>query len=132
MTDSTTHLVTSDSMPKIKFIKEKKTVEVPAGENLRKAARREGVELYWGPHRVVNCMGMGMCGSCKVHIQKGVENTNRMGFLEYFRILTGPILFFARMGHEKDLRLACKTRVYGDIEVETQPEMNLHGEKFWG
>ena len=39
---------------------------------------------------------------------------------------------FARLGHEKDLRLSCKTRVLGDIEVETHPQVNWHGERFWG
>jgi hypothetical protein len=30
------------------------------------------------------------------------------------------------------LRLSCQAKVYGDIEVETQPPLNLHGERFWG
>jgi ferredoxin len=30
------------------------------------------------------------------------------------------------------LRLACQARVNGDVEVETQPEVNWHGERFWG
>ncbi|MCA9091950.1 MAG: (2Fe-2S)-binding protein [Planctomycetaceae bacterium] len=119
------------TMPTIKFIKEKKSVEVPAGTNLRKAALREGADLYWGPHKFFNCRGLGNCASCRVHIKKGLENVNKMGMFEYLRLLLGPVTFFARLGHEKDLRLACKVRVMGDVEVETQPEMNLHGEKFW-
>ena len=35
-----------------------------------------------------------------------------------------------RFGFE--LRLACQARVNGDIEVETQPGVNWHGERFWG
>jgi hypothetical protein len=27
--------------------------------------------------------------------------------------------------------LSCQTTVHGDIEVETQPGFNWHGEKFW-
>lgn len=118
-------------MPTIKFLKEKKSIEVEPGTNLRKAARREGVQLYWGPHKYLNCQGLGTCASCRVYIKKGMENTNRMGLLEYLRTMVG-FMFFARMGHENELRLACKTKVFGDIEVETQPESNLHGEKFWG
>lgn len=91
----------------------------------------EGVNLYWGPHKYFNCQGLGGCASCRVMIKKGTENVSKMGMLEYLRFLLGPVMFFARLGHEKDLRLACKVRVKGDIEVETQPEMNLHGEKFW-
>ena len=41
---------------------------------------------------------------------------------------------FAYMGKEKEIRMACQTRVIGngEVEVETRPPLNLHGEKFWG
>jgi len=119
-------------MPKIKFAKEKKEVECAAGENLRKVALREGIALYPGIHKYVNCMGFGQCASCRVQITKGVENVSPQGLFERLRLLLGPITFFARLGHEQDLRLACQTRVLGDIEVETQPAVNWHGERFWG
>ena len=121
-------------MPKIKFVKEKKEVEVEPGANLRKVALREGIEIYPGLHKYFpfNCHGFGHCASCKVHVTKGLDNVSPQGFFEKLRLLLGPLTFFARLGHEKDLRLACQTRVNGDIEVETQPEMNLHGERFWG
>jgi ferredoxin len=119
-------------MPKIKFVKEKKEVEVEPGANLRKAAIREGIELYPGLHQYVNCMGWGQCASCRVHITRGIENVSPQGFFEKFRLMTGPITAFARLGHEQELRLACQARVNGDIEVETQPGVNWHGERFWG
>jgi ferredoxin len=119
-------------MPKIKFVKEKKEIEVEPGTNLRTAAQKEGIELYPGIHQYLNCQGLGQCASCRIHVTKGVENVSPQGLLEKLRLLLGPITFFARLGHEKDLRLACKTRVNGDIEVETQPEVNWHGERFWG
>lgn len=119
-------------MPKIKFVKEKKEIEVEPGANLRKAALKEGIELYPGLHKYVNCMGFGQCASCRVQIVKGVENVSPQGFFEKLRLILGPITLFARLGHEKDLRLACQTRVNGDIEVETQPSVNWHGERFWG
>lgn len=93
---------------------------------------REGVNLYSGIDRVLNCKGLGGCATCTVHVKKGAENCNKPGFLEWMRLLLGPLTFFARIGHEKELRLACKTRVNGDIEVETHPPLNWHGEKFWG
>lgn len=118
-------------MPSVKFVNEKKTVEVPEGSNLRVEARKAGVQLYSGPHKVLNCMGMGSCASCQVRIQKGTENVSPQGFREKLRLLLGPLTFFARLGREKELRLACQTRVMGDIEVETHPPMNWHGEKYW-
>lgn len=119
-------------MPKIKFIRENKTVEVEAGSNLRKVAIREGINLYPGIHSVVNCMGFGQCASCRVMVKKGVENLSPQGILEAGRLLAGPLTFFHRLGNEQQLRLACQAQVNGDIEVETQPSLNWHGEKYWG
>jgi ferredoxin len=124
------------AMPTVTFVNEKKTIEVPAGANLRKEARKAGVQLYPFPHNIVNCMGLGLCTSCRVIIKKGVENCSRQGVFEKASMnasmLTPPFTFFARLGHEHDLRLACQTTVNGDIEVETKPSLNWHGEKFWG
>jgi ferredoxin len=120
------------SMPKIRFVKEKKEIEVEAGSNLRKAALREGIELYPGLHSTFNCHGLGQCASCRVKITRGIDNVNPQGLYEKLRLLLGPITYFARLGNERELRLACRTQVLGDIEVETQPQMNLHGERFWG
>ena len=122
-------------MPTIKFIKEKKTVEVPAGANLRKEAMRAGVEVYKGIHKVVHCPGFGLCTTCKMRIKNGVENVSKQGLWEKFNMtnfVLHPFTFVQRLGNERDLRLACQTKVYGDVEVETQPEFNWHGERFWG
>jgi ferredoxin len=122
-------------MPSVKFIAEKRTIEVPQGANLRKEALKAGIELYPGIHKYFpfNCHGLGSCGSCCVNIKKGQENVSPQGLRERLRIVIGMLTSAARRGHEKELRLACRTRVLGDIEVETKPDiMNLHGERFWG
>lgn len=118
-------------MPTITFVNEKKTVEVPTGANLRKEAIKAGVPLYPFPHNYLNCLGNGLCNSCKVIVKKGLENCTKPSAFEKVSMLIHPLTFFARLGHETDLRLACQLRVNGDIEVQTQPPMNLHGENFW-
>lgn len=117
-------------MPKINFVKEKKTIEVEPGTNLRHAARMNGIEIYPGIHKypLMNCMGFSMCGKCAVLVKKGMENCSGMGLREKARLLPS----FMYIGHESEMRLACQTQVNGDIDVETQPEMNWHGERFWG
>ena len=46
-------------MPSVKFVNEKKTIEVPEGANLRKEALKAGVELYPGIHSIsFNCHGL--------------------------------------------------------------------------
>jgi ferredoxin len=118
-------------MPNVKFINEKKTIEVPEGANLRKEALKAGIEIYPGVHRSLNCRGFRFCASCRVMIKKGKENVSRQGLIEKFRLALGPITQFARIGHENELRLACATKVLGDIEVETHPDVNWHGDRFW-
>lgn len=118
-------------MPTITFVKEKKTVEVPAGANLRKEALKAGVQLYPFPHNYVNCLGLGLCTSCRVNVKKGLENCSSQGIFEKVSMVSNPLTFFARLGNEKTLRLACQLQVNGDVEVETKPPMNWHGENYW-
>ena len=114
-------------MPTITFTNEKKEIQVPAGANLRKEALRAGVQLYPGIHRVANCHGFGSCGSCRVLVTKGAEHCSRKGLLERARL--GVSL--AYIGNEGSMRLACQTKVEGDITVTTRPPLNLFGENFF-
>lgn len=136
-------------MPVIKFINEKKEIEVPAGSNLREEAIKAGVNLYQGINGIgasvnqyLNCHGLGQCGMCRVLIKKGMENTSPMGAMERARfrwpiptpvtpLALDPLPCLAFVGHEETMRLACKTIVNGDIEVETGPKLDLFGENFF-
>jgi len=128
-------------MPVVKFTKENKEIEVQAGENLRTAALNAGVNLYQGINgfgaginKFVNCHGWGHCGTCRVNITKGVENASAPGMLEKlkFRVpLPDPLAPLAFIGNEETMRLACLTKIHGDIEVETGPELNLFGDNFF-
>lgn len=118
-------------MPTVTFVNEKKSIEVPPGANLRREAMRSGVEIYSGIHRVLNCQGNGTCASCMVAIKKGEENLSRPGWWEKLRFWLGPMTFLTRLSYDKPLRLACRVRVNGDVEVETHPGVNWHGENFW-
>ncbi len=111
-------------MPKVKFIREEVEIEVEEGENLRKAAIREGVQLYEGIFKTFNCHGFGFCAECRVLVKKGMENTSKPGPWERTRGLAG----FFRIGCENEVRLACQTKVEGDIEVETRPGYNWFGD----
>lgn len=114
-------------MPKVTVINEKKDIEVPAGANLREELRKNGVEVYPGMARYVNCFGHGSCGTCKVLVKKGMENLSPKGMMEKFTVFR----MLSAIGLEDELRLSCQVTVNGDCSVETQPEMNLSGETFW-
>src|SRR5690606_33781888 len=107
----------SPTMPTVTFVNEKRSIEVPKGANLRQEARKHGIELYPGPHKYVNCLGNGVCCSCRVKVEQGAENLSKPGLWERFNMLINPMAFFARLGSSKPLRLACQTRVIGDCSV---------------
>src|SRR5262245_32105359 len=117
-------------MPKITFVNdknEKVETEVPAGTNLRKAARATGVPVYKGLSKFLNCHGLGLCGTCHVLVKQGKENLSPKGRMEKFRLG----LMIASIGHEDEMRLSCQTTVNGDCTVETTPPFNWSGENFW-
>jgi ferredoxin len=132
-------------MPLVKFVKEKKEIEVPVGANLRNEAIKAGINLNQGLNgfgaginRIMNCKGMGACGTCRVLITDGIENTNKLTMAEWVKFKTviptplpDPIPALAYVGHEEEMRLACCTVVQGDITVESGPEVNLFGENFF-
>jgi ferredoxin len=121
-------------MPKITFVREQKEIDVPEGANLRTAARAAGIDIYyrfvgcpnWVAQNVLNCHGLGVCGTCGVHLLEGTAaNAEPAGLRERMRVafydpLT-PHLAAGRIGHEKEFRLSCQTIVKGDLKVLTQP-----------
>lgn len=124
-------------MPKVMFLKDGKAikeVEVENGANLRRAALDNEVAVH---HEIsdfatalvqyVNCFGNGLCGTCHIHVKKGMENCSPKTTIEKIRL---SYALFA-IGHEDEVRLSCQTRVLGDVEVEVQPKMNTSGERFW-
>jgi ferredoxin len=129
-------------MPIVKFVKEKKEIEVPQGAWLRAEAAKAGINLNCGVNgfgetlnKFVNCHGLGMCGTCRVNIVKGMENTNAMTVREKMKFklpFPDPVpCCLMYLGNEATMRLACMTQVNGDIEVESGPEVNLFGENFF-
>jgi ferredoxin len=118
-------------MPKVKFLKQKVELEVPQGANLRLAAREAGIEVYKGLEKYLNCRGLGLCGTCKVLVKKGMEHLSPKTVREKFNLNFHPLTMLAALGHEDEIRLACQVHVNGDCEIETTPAFNWSGENFW-
>ena len=121
-------------MPIVKFVKEKKEIEVPEGANLRSEAIKAGINLNQGlngmgasVNRYMNCKGMGLCGTCRVLVKQGVENLSPRTRRERFKLA----LSLASIGHENEMRLSCQAEVRGDCTVEMTPAFNWSGENFW-
>jgi ferredoxin len=118
-------------MPKVVFVNEKQEIEVAAGANLREAARQAGIAIYKGLDQYLNCRGLGLCGTCRVLVKKGMENLSPKSTMERINFNTHPLTMLARIGHEEEMRLSCQVRVNGDCTIETRPALNWSGENFW-
>jgi ferredoxin len=112
-------------MPKINFLKEGIEIEAPVGANLRRVALQNGISVYPPLNRWLNCHGLGSCGTCRVLLKNGTAaNATPAGWWERLRL---SLSFFA-IGHEAEIRLACRTKIRGDLAVETRPPFNWSGQ----
>jgi ferredoxin len=118
-------------MPKVVFVNEKKEIEVQSGEILREAALKAGLQMNPGVTRFLNCLGHGLCGTCRILVKKGMENLGPKTIVEKANLAIHPITMLAALGHEDELRLACQVEVKGDCTVETKPAFNWTGDNFW-
>ncbi|HAA30078.1 MAG TPA: (2Fe-2S)-binding protein [Cyanobacteria bacterium UBA8553] len=101
-------------MPKVAA--QGKTFECDRYSNLRQVLLEHGVELYNGNAKIINCMGIGTCGTCAVEVEGEVSEPN---WKDKTRRSLPP------HSPEKNRRLACQTKVLGDVKV-------TKFEGFWG
>ncbi|MGB3495998.1 MAG: 2Fe-2S iron-sulfur cluster-binding protein [Elainellaceae cyanobacterium] len=85
-----------------------KTIQCETGQNLRQVLLKHGVELYNGKAALINCRGIGSCGTCAVLIEGEVSEAN---WRDRTRRSLPP------HNSSRNLRLACQTKVLGDIHV---------------
>ena len=94
------------------------------GETLRTAALRRGiVSPHNGRARLINCRGLGSCGTCAVEIVEGHVNPVERNDIEGLRLSLPPHNF--RGDESPTLRLACQIQVIGDVSVTKRTG-------FWG
>lgn len=93
-------------MPKITA--QGKTFDCPQGANLRKALLENGIDLYNGQSKTINCRGLGSCGTCAVEVEGKVSEPT---WKDKMRRSLPP------HSPSKNRRLACQTQVLGDVRV---------------
>ncbi|NEQ08435.1 MAG: (2Fe-2S)-binding protein [Moorea sp. SIO4E2] len=101
-------------MPKVTA--QGKSFECDQGSNLRKVLLEHGVALYNGNAKVINCRGLGSCGTCAVEIDGEVSEPN---WKDKARRSLPP------HSPTANRRLACQTKVLGDVCVTKY-------DGFWG
>jgi ferredoxin len=101
-------------MPKVTA--QGKTFDCVQGANLRQVFLQQGIDLYNGNAALINCHGIGSCGTCAVEITGEVSPPN---WRDRARRSLPP------HDPQRNLRLACQTRVLGDVTVQKY-------DGFWG
>jgi ferredoxin len=101
-------------MPKVTA--QGKTFSCDPGSNLRKVLLEHGVALYNGNAKIINCMGIGSCGTCAVEVEGEVSEAN---WKDKARRSLPP------HSPTANRRLACQTKVLGDVRVTKY-------DGFWG
>ncbi len=96
-------------MPKVRFLNELVTVEVPPQATLRDVAIQQGIEIYRGMWTHINCRGNGICGRCRVWVVASKDNASSLSVRERFHRVKGK------------MRLACQVRIRGDMDIRTRP-----------
>ena len=93
-----------------------KTFACESGANLRKVLLEHNIKLHNGKSSIINCRGIGSCGTCAVEIMGEVSAAN---WEDKARRSLPP------HSPEQNRRLACQTKILGDIEV-------IKYDGFWG
>ncbi|MDY6936130.1 MAG: 2Fe-2S iron-sulfur cluster-binding protein [Cyanobacteriota bacterium] len=85
-----------------------KKIHCHRGANLRKVLLDGGIDLYNDKASLINCRGIGSCGTCAVAIVGEVSPAN---WRDRTRRALPP------HNRDRDLRLACQTQVLGDVRI---------------
>ena len=109
-------------MPIITLVNEGKTIEAPEGTNLRKVLLKNGIAPYVGKDRYLNCLGNGLCGTCRVEIADGMGAPPMAPREE--AALVGLAPFYARKV-PKNVRLSCRIAITKDMTIKTRPNVTI-------
>ncbi len=97
-------------MPNVHFVNWNRSVRVGALSNVRTVAKLAGLPLYNGLSKLLNCRGIGTCGTCRVVIEPA-------------EALTPPTRREKLHGCTGPYRLACQTRIDSDRQDVTVTKM---------
>jgi ferredoxin len=97
-----------------------KTIECRPGENLRQVLLKHDIDLYNGNAKLINCHGIGTCGTCAVEVEGEVSPQQ---WREKTRLSLPP------HSPTSNRRLACQTQVLGDITVKKYDGFWGHGDQ---
>lgn len=112
-------------MPVVTFYDEHRSHEVESGTVLRDFMKRIHITPYQGLAVLTNCRGHNFCGTCAVEVVDGKGASTRGQDEE--ATLRGNLAIAKIV--DKNMRLACQTRIMGDMIVRTHPRRQIDKEQ---
>ncbi|MEM4723921.1 MAG: 2Fe-2S iron-sulfur cluster-binding protein, partial [Candidatus Hadarchaeum sp.] len=94
---------------KVVFLPDGKSIEVGVGTNLLEAAKKVGITLE------SVCGGKGTCGKCRIIVEAGAGNLNKITREELNLVKIGK---FSRELLDRSYRLACMTKIEKIIDMD--------------
>lgn len=85
------------------------------GTRLRDAILDAGMTPHHAVVSVLNCHGLGTCGTCAVEVRGNPGSVTPPSAMERWRMSVPP------HRPERGLRLACQCRVVGDLDIVKHP-----------
>lgn len=98
-------------MATIHFEPQGKAAYVSDGRILREVMLENRIDLYKTMAKLLNCGGVGQCGTCIVDVVSGAEHLSERTPVEEQKLRKKPTSF----------RLACQTLVSGEVTIRTRP-----------
>ena len=92
-------------MPKVTFLADHLTIEVPVGTTVQSAVEMAKANLPFG------CR-LGSCGTCRCIVTEGSENVNSLTEAE-------NELFESLTSVGRNERLACQLTILGDVTIQS-------------
>jgi ferredoxin len=94
-------------VPKVLVQEQDISFSAQPASNLRVELLKNGARIYHGIHRLLNCRGKGMCGSCLVRVV-----SNPAGLTDRTQVEKEKLF-----GANPHVRLACQAQICGDLTV---------------
>lgn len=92
-------------MPKVTFVQDRITLDVPVGTTVQSAVEMANASLPFGCRH-------GSCGTCRCLIIEGMENLSKMGPIEWD-------LFESLTSVYPNERLGCQLIINGDVKIQS-------------
>ncbi len=103
-------------MPSVEFQEPDVTITAEEGLDIRKIARQNNIPIYGGPNKLLNCRGLGLCGTDRIKAEP--------------KDCLSPMTWKEKLhcDEKSGIRLACQAKLVSDARISIEPALE-YGEE---